>query len=314
MPVLLTGETGTGKEVMRAAHPRLVRARRPPLRPHQLRRDPERADGGRAVRLRPRRVLRRVPAYDGRLVAAEGGTVFLDEIDDTPRDAPDQAAARARGPRRQPARRERVARGRLPDHRRDQPRSRPLIEAGLFGADLYERLAIVSISAPPAARPAGGSPDLVAHFLARFYRESPTGPARPGAKVSPRALEALGSYSWPGNVRELRNVLYQALVYKRSGEELLLSDLPRRVSGGAAGTGLAESGLVDRAAIARRIEAGTMNLRQLRDEVERPRSKRRSHERRKPRGRRAFWAKWGEAFFGSRGNGARDVETAPFGE
>ncbi|HLE68487.1 MAG TPA: hypothetical protein VJH87_02300 [Vicinamibacteria bacterium] len=80
---------------------------------------------------------------------------------------------------------------------------------------------------------------------------------------------ALSSYSWPGNVRELRNVLYEALVYKRSGEELLLSDLPKRVLGSQGSSGLTESGLVDRAAIARRIDAGTMNLRQVLDEVER---------------------------------------------
>ena len=39
------------------------------------------------------------------------------------------------------------------------------------------------------------------------------------------ALDALRRYPWPGNIRELRNVIYQALVYKRAGDELLLSDL-----------------------------------------------------------------------------------------
>ena len=68
---------------------------------------------------------------------------------------------------------------------------------------------------------------------------------------------------------ELRNVLYEALVYKRSGEELLLSDLPKRVLGSQPSSGLAEPDLVDRVAIARRIEAGTMNLRRLVDDVER---------------------------------------------
>jgi two-component system response regulator HydG len=150
---------------------------------------------------------------------------------------------------------------------RDLPR---LIEAGLFGADLYERLAIVSIQIPRLRDRLEDLGDLVAHFLAKFYRDEPDGARRSRVQqVSPRALEALGSYSWPGNVRELRNVLYEALVYKRSGEELLLSDLPKRVLGSQPSSGLAEPDLVDRVAIARRIEAGTMNLRRLVDDVER---------------------------------------------
>ena len=48
--------------------------------------------------------------------------------------------------------------------------------------------------------------------------------------VSERALQALGAYRWPGgNVRELRNTVYESLVRKGSGDELLLSDLPRRI-------------------------------------------------------------------------------------
>jgi DNA-binding NtrC family response regulator len=70
-------------------------------------------------------------------------------------------------------------------------------------------------------------------------------------------------------VRELRNVIYEALVYKRSGDELLLSDLPKRVLGVPPSSDTPELGLFDRPGIARRIEAGTMNLRRLLDEVER---------------------------------------------
>jgi hypothetical protein len=82
-------------------------------------------------------------------------------------------------------------------------------------------------------------------------------------------MEALSAYSWPGNVRELRNVLYEALVYKRAGEELLLSDLPKRVLETEPRSGHPLSDLVVREAIARRIEAGTMNLRRLVEDVER---------------------------------------------
>ena len=208
--------------------------------------------------------------YEGLLVAAAGGTVFLDEIDDTPlslqvkllRVLQDRVVSRL-GENEWHEVDFRI----IAATNRDLPR---LIEAGQFGADLYERLAIVSIQLPRLRERLEDLEDLVAHFLAKYYRDEPDG-ARRGTvrRVSPVALEALRSYAWPGNVRELRNVLYEALVYKHAGEELLLSDLPERVLGTERASDIVDSGLFDRAAIARRIEAGTMNLRRLIDEVER---------------------------------------------
>ena len=81
-------------------------------------------------------------------------------------------------------------------------------------------------------------------------------------RIRADALRALAAYPWPGNIRELRNVIYQTLVHKRAGDELLLSDLPRRIlraddegSGGA---------MIDPSRLAERIASGAMNLR---DEV-----------------------------------------------
>src|SRR5262249_55894633 len=102
--------------------------------------------------------------------------------------------------------------------------------------------------------------------VARYYREEPGAPHRV-TRTSPRALAALARYPWPGNVRELRNVIYQALVAKRRGDELLISDVPPHVI--AADPTAAPSTIIDRAAIAARIERGDMNLRAARDELER---------------------------------------------
>src|SRR4029453_4982309 len=70
------------------------------------------------------------------------------------------------------------------------------------------------------------------------------------------------AYPWPGNVRELRNVIYETLVYKKCGSELLLSDLPKRFLRRAAGS--ERDPIVSRADVARKIDRGAMSLK---DEV-----------------------------------------------
>jgi len=92
--------------------------------------------------------------------------------------------------------------------------------------------------------------------MARFGREQKQPPV---TSLRPSALRALEAYPWPGNIRELRNVLYETLVYKRGGSEILLSDLPRRILT-KAGTSSREP-IADRAVVARKIARGTMNLR-----------------------------------------------------
>ena len=77
--------------------------------------------------------------------------------------------------------------------------------------------------------------------------------------MTPEALAALEAYPWPGNIRELRNVLFEALVYKRAGRRSSLSDLPRRVL--RRGRGAPGEERVDTGAIARGMDAGTFNLR-----------------------------------------------------
>ena len=130
-----------------------------------------------------------------------------------------------------------------------------LIEAGLFGQDLYERLAIVTIHLAPLRERLEDLPELARHVMGRFAQEQKR-PAVTG--IRPAALRALEAYPWPGNIRELRNVLYETLVYKRGGTEILLSDLPRRILTPAKS---AADPVADRTAVGRKIARGTMNLR-----------------------------------------------------
>jgi transcriptional regulator with PAS, ATPase and Fis domain len=255
MPVLLTGETGTGKEVMaRLIHAWSRRAPKPFV-PINCAAIPDELMEAELFGYAQGAFSGAVKRYDGQLTAAEGGTVFLDEIDETPlatqakllRVLEDHVVCRL---------------GESVWHRVDfrvvaatNRDLRSLINAGLFGGDLFERLATVTIRLVPLRDRLEDLPALAEHFMKRFAREQERPPMR---GIAPDAMRALSRYSWPGNIRELRNVVYETLVYKRAGEEILLSDLPRRVlRRGSRGD---KGAVVDRAALSRAIEGGTMSL------------------------------------------------------
>jgi DNA-binding NtrC family response regulator len=259
MPVLITGETGTGKEViaqlLHAWSPRASK-RFVAINCGAIPNDLMEAELFGYARGAFSGAVQR---YDGQLMAAAGGTVFLDEIDDTPlelqtkllRVLEDRVVSRLG----ENAWHE-IDFRLLAATNRDLTR---LIDAGLFGADLYERLAIVTIQLLPLRERLEDLPPLALHFMRRFAREE----KRPEINaIAPDALAALLAYPWPGNIRELRNVIYQTLVYKRTGTELLLSDLPKRVLTRAGGSD-AEP-IVSRSEVARKIERGTISLK---DEV-----------------------------------------------
>jgi transcriptional regulator with PAS, ATPase and Fis domain len=209
--------------------------------------------------------------FDGQLMAAQGGTVFLDEIDDTPlptqikllRVLEDRVVTRIG--ENEP---NKVDFRILAATNRDL---RPLIESGAFGADLYERLAIVTVQLPPLRERIEDLPELVRFFIERFKREEPEHTCRV-VHVAPSALSALAEYPWPGNIRELRNVLFEALVYKRAGETLLLSDLPRRILQKHANRPpptKAGTPLVHPDSVAARLDQGALNLKQEVESFER---------------------------------------------
>jgi DNA-binding NtrC family response regulator len=273
MPVLLTGETGTGKEVLA----RLIHAWSPrrgkqfvPINcaaiPNELM-EAELFGYARGA------FSGAVQGYDGQLMAAAGGTVFMDEIDDTP------LATQVKLLR---VLEDRIV-NRLGENEWHQVDFRilaatnrdlePLIRDGAFGSDLYERLAIARIQLVPLRERLEDLPVLARHFLTRFAKEQPhTGGARV-KDIRADTLRALQAYAWPGNIRELRNVLYETLVYKRAGDEILPADLPKRILTRnatrptnlrmpQAQTASPDIPLVDAPTIADRISHGSFNLRE----------------------------------------------------
>lgn len=98
------------------------------------------------------------------------------------------------------------------------------VAAGRFREDLYYRIAVLPIELPPLRARTEDLPLLLDHFIQRFNRTF----GRRVERVSEQALERLMAWRWPGNVRELRNAVERAVMFNTSGV-LEVDDLPPRI-------------------------------------------------------------------------------------
>ncbi len=103
------------------------------------------------------------------------------------------------------------------------------VKAGRFREDLYYRVNVVNIEMPSLEERVGDIPLLARHFLNRFCAESNRLPL----EFDVGALQVLQRYRWPGNVRELENVVERAVVLCRGGR-ITAADLPSRITRAAA--------------------------------------------------------------------------------
>jgi Nif-specific regulatory protein len=227
--VLITGETGTGKELAaRAIHVNSGRARRPfiaincaalteTLLESELFGHERGAFTGAMVQKK------------GRLELADGGTLFLDEIGEL---APALQSKLLRVLQEREFERVGGTRPIKVDIRLISATNRSLaheVNAGRFREDLYFRLNVVTLEVPPLRERVSDIPILAHHFLSRYARKA----RRHLTGISPSALDRLNAYDWPGNVRELENAIERAAVLG-STEEILPDDLPEAVAHGAA--------------------------------------------------------------------------------
>jgi DNA-binding NtrC family response regulator len=226
LTVLVRGESGTGKElVAQALHHRSPRAKRPFVAVNCAAISRELVESelfghekGAFTGADARRV--------GRFEAAEGGTIFLDEIGDMPLETQAKVLRVL-----QERSFERVG-GTRPievDVRVVAATHRDLekeVREGRFREDLYYRLRVVVIEIPPLRERPEDLPLLVARFLEQVAKRL----GRERKPIGPAALARLARHPWPGNVRELRNVVEQAAVLA-SGPEISEEDL--RLDGAA---------------------------------------------------------------------------------
>src|SRR5207249_1980666 len=206
--VLITGETGTGKElVARAIHRRSHRASRAfvsvncaAIPQSLITSELFGHEKGAFTGATQRRL--------GRFELAEAGTLFLDEIGELPMET-QIALLRVLQEREF----ERVG-GTEPlraDVRVIAATNRDLqaaIAASTFRSDLFYRLNVFPITLPPLRERKEDIPPLVSYFVDRYAK-------RAGQKIRgirKRALDLLQSYSWPGNIRELQNVIERSLI------------------------------------------------------------------------------------------------------
>ncbi len=217
--VLITGENGTGKElVARWLHAKSVRAAAPFVEvncaaiPSELIESElfghERGAFTSAVKQRK-----------GKFEQADGGTLFMDEIGDM------SLAAQAKVLRAlQESRISRVGSDKDIEVNvrvvaATNKNLREEISKGNFREDLYHRLAVIVVRVPPLREHAGDIPGLVDHFIRTIAAEYGSEPKQ----IDANALAALQQMPWTGNIRELRNVIERLIIL--SGERITAQDV-----------------------------------------------------------------------------------------
>jgi PAS domain S-box-containing protein len=206
--VLVTGETGTGKELIaRAIHKRSRRAARAfvsvncaAVPPSLIASELFGHEKGAFTGATQRRL--------GRFELAEGGTIFLDEVGELPHETQlallrvlqEREFERVGGTK--------VIRANVRVIAATNRDLQSLVEDGMFRSDLYFRLNVFPIEMPPLRKRKEDIPLLVGYFVDRY--SSKLGKKIQG--INRATLERLKSYAWPGNIRELQNVIERSVI------------------------------------------------------------------------------------------------------
>ncbi|PYS42327.1 MAG: hypothetical protein DMG14_04325 [Acidobacteria bacterium] len=228
--VLITGESGTGKElVARGIHYNTFKQDAPFVAVNcgALPKDLIESE---LFGYKKGAFTGAVADSEGLFSAANGGTIFLDEVMEMP---PELQVKLMR------VLQERTIRH-LGDTREISIDVRVIaatnklvqesLESGAIRKDLYYRLSVITIHIPPLRERTEDVPLLIDHFLKKHeknYKKTITG-------IEPAVMDALMKYSWPGNVRELENLVEMLLAYAKS-PGVRLSDLPERILHGGPG-------------------------------------------------------------------------------
>lgn len=214
--VLIGGESGTGKDLLaRAIHNASPRARQPFV-VINCAAIPESLLEAELFGYTKGSFTGASQARNGRVHAAHGGSLFLDEIGDMPLPLQskilrflEQGEVQRIGSSDTLKVDCRIIAATNADLKQQ-------VKARQFREDLYYRLAVMPIAVPPLRDRMSDLPLLSAGFVQRFC---------PGKGLHPEALDALGQHHWPGNVRELRNVIERASLFADGRSDILAEDI-----------------------------------------------------------------------------------------
>jgi DNA-binding NtrC family response regulator len=222
VPVLIEGESGVGKDVLaRAIHAASPRHKQPmvtvncgAIPANLVESDLFGHERGAFTGAFDRQV--------GKFVAADMGTIFLDEVSEMPLDAQVKLLRVLQDGEVQPIGARRPTHVDVRVIAATNKRLHDEIEAGRFREDLYYRLNVVQLTIPPLRERLGDVPALCRHLLARIA----TQPGLRGLGLTDDALALLMQHDWPGNVRQLQNALFRAAVLCE-GDALTAQDFPQ---------------------------------------------------------------------------------------
>ncbi len=212
--VLIRGETGTGKEVLARAIHRLSPASKGPFVAVNCGALPDTLLESELFGYRKGAFTGADKDKAGRFKLAENGTLFLDEIGDV---SPALQVKLLRVLQE----REYEPLGALAPEKTNarivcatNRDLKELVAQGKFRQDLFYRINVIDLSAPPLRERKEDIPFLAEHFLGRYASRS----RRAIDGFTPEAFAAFSAYSWPGNIRELENIVERAVALSRGGE------------------------------------------------------------------------------------------------
>jgi len=220
--VLITGKSGTGKEVLaRFIHASSLRKDRPFVTVNCAA-IPANLIESELFGHRRGAFTGAVYSRRGSFELAHGGTLFLDEIGEMPADmqvkilrALEERQIWRVGSEEAIAVNVRIVAATNKDLEQET-------KAGRFREDLYWRLNVVHLEVPPLCERREDIVPLGRHFLATYAREQ----KKPVFDFSPDVLDTFTRYDWPGNVRELRNAVERAVIFAEPGKPIRLAHLP----------------------------------------------------------------------------------------
>lgn len=215
--ILIIGETGVGKEVFADYIHRLSNRGQNPMVKIGLAALPTELMESELFGFEKGSFTNADHSKKGMFELADTGSIFLDDIDDTPlniqakllRVLESNEVRHIGGTSAIPVNTRLISASKV--------EIKDLVDMKLFRQDLYYRINIVHIRIPPLRERKEDIPLLVTHFLKRYAKEK-------NLKVSDQAMQVLMDYNWPGNVRELRNVIQRASLFTE--DVIKISDFP----------------------------------------------------------------------------------------